>query len=397
MTFYVLGSHPKLSQAELFLAYPNASHVVISEEIVCLEDGPTAREALGRLAGTVKAGTIWQTLAGWKKDEAAALVASMLQGEGGEGKIHVGVSIYDGGDKEMAALLSRERRAFGITIKRALEPYDRSVRFVDGKTRALPSVAVTTNKLLTGGAEIILITTPEGIHVGTTEAVQDFEGWSDRDYGRPARDTASGMLPPKLARAMVNLSGFDPSKSAILDPFCGSGTVMMEAVFMGGTRIEGRDVSQKAVDDSKTNLAWLKKKYRTADVEIPVHLQDARYLAGDAQTFDCIVAETYLGPAQHGDEAAAWVARVRSDLLDLYKEAFSSLAKQLTKDGRMVIAFPVFHKNHRADYLPLAPLLVAAGLAILPFPVKAETPNGGLLYERKGQQVGREILLLKRK
>ena len=35
--------------------------------------------------------------------------------------------------------------------------------------------------------------------------MQDFEQWGARDYGRPSRDAVRGMLPPKLARMMVNL------------------------------------------------------------------------------------------------------------------------------------------------------------------------------------------------
>jgi hypothetical protein len=41
-------------------------------------------------------------------------------------------------------------------------------------------------------------------------ALQDFESYSKRDYGRPARDPRTGSLPPKLAQILINLA--EPNK-----------------------------------------------------------------------------------------------------------------------------------------------------------------------------------------
>ena len=50
-------------------------------------------------------------------------------------------------------------------------------------------------------------------------------------------------------------------KGLILDPFCGSGTVLQEALLMGFTQVAGTDLSPKAITDTKENIAWIKEKY----------------------------------------------------------------------------------------------------------------------------------------
>ena len=61
---------------------------------------------------------------------------------------------------------------------------------------------------------------------------------------KPYRDMRRGMLPPKLARSLVNLAigAKSPSDMTILDPFCGTGTVLMEAMLLG-THVVGTDLA----------------------------------------------------------------------------------------------------------------------------------------------------------
>ena len=56
---------------------------------------------------------------------------------------------------------------------------------------------------------------------------------------------------PKLARAMINLTGI--KSGFILDPFCGSGGIMIEAALMGMQPI-GFDIDENMVARAKVNL-----------------------------------------------------------------------------------------------------------------------------------------------
>jgi len=84
-----------------------------------------------------------------------------------------------------------------------------------------------------------------------------FERFFERDFGRPAADAKSGMLPPKLARMMVNLASASKNET-LLDAFCGSGTILTEAATLGFAKLIGSDISERAVSDTQKNSDWIK-------------------------------------------------------------------------------------------------------------------------------------------
>lgn len=57
-------------------------------------------------------------------------------------------------------------------------------------------------------------------------------------------------LHPRIARALVNLGR---CRREVLDPFCGTGGILIEAGLMGLT-VEGLDISEKMVEGTKQNL-----------------------------------------------------------------------------------------------------------------------------------------------
>jgi len=73
---------------------------------------------------------------------------------------------------------------------------------------------------------------------------------SRRSHLRPRPSPIS--LHPRLAKAMVNLTGAEEEET-ILDPFCGSGGILIEAGLMG-LKTEGFDISRKMVWKSMVNL-----------------------------------------------------------------------------------------------------------------------------------------------
>ncbi len=59
-------------------------------------------------------------------------------------------------------------------------------------------------------------------------------------------------LPPRLARAMVNLAA-PPAEARVLDPFCGTGGILLEAAEMGLSAM-GHDLLPEMVAASRENL-----------------------------------------------------------------------------------------------------------------------------------------------
>lgn len=88
-----------------------------------------------------------------------------------------------------------------------------------------------------------------GVHpiVETQDVDWDFRGCKTQ-YGTHGIHTYVAAMIPPLARKLIEL--YAPQKGIILDPFCGGGAVLVEAVRAGHTAI-GRDVNELAVLISK--------------------------------------------------------------------------------------------------------------------------------------------------
>lgn len=96
-----------------------------------------------------------------------------------------------------------------------------------------------------------------------------------RSHLRAANHPSS--LSPKLARAMINLA---PSAQTILDPYCGSGGILIEGALLGRSMI-GRDIDPRQIQRAQANL----EKY---GLTARLSVGDARALEGDV---DAIVTD----------------------------------------------------------------------------------------------------------
>jgi len=296
-----------------------------------------------------------------------------------------------------------------IEPKKTIKQKGVSCRLVTSREKTLSSVVVEQNNLTTRGMEIVLIEEAETIYICKTEAVQAFKELSFRDFGRPERDDESGMIPPKLAQIMLNLSGKIKDHcaettdkpcylSTVLDPFCGSGTMLMEAALMGVTTIIGSDISEKAIDDTRRNTDWLKKTFPTSTFNFQLFKTSATEISKDIKpnSVDAIVTEPYLGP-QRGSHNPHQVA---AELEKLYSAALKEFKKILKPDGKVVIIFPVQAVGTRPDFHFLNPTL-EGWQVVSPIPEALRerlhtTRRETIVYGRQGQKVYREIVVLKK-
>jgi tRNA (guanine10-N2)-dimethyltransferase len=383
MKFFVLGNNRELSVAEIEAVTGVHEFASLSGDVLLLETEQTGPQLQDRLAGTIKVGSVVGELEKWDKQACGELIAAMI--DANLPRVEFGVSVYDAGDAHRAKELRKESERLGLEIKKHVKASGRPVRLVTSKDKTLSAVVITTNKLLERGGEFVLIVTPEKIFVGQTEAVQDFEAWSDRDFGRPARDAQSGMLPPKLARMMVNLSETDPIHSTLLDPFCGSGTVLMEASLMGYEKVIGSDISEKAIADTKANLDWLNARRGAGIPPITLIVSPAQTLS-IAEPVDAIVTETYLGPALHGREHPEFLKQNLANLATLYRDAFGALVRLVKPGGSAVVAFPVMQMKGGEQEVATRAMMESLGWSVV----------RRLRYERAGQFVEREIFVMKK-
>lgn len=382
--FFVLGEHPAISLAEIYswlkkekIAFET---VTAFKNILIIQTGATLDVAflMRQLGGTIKIGLVAENLdpqasESWG-EKAAQLILSKTKADQ---KNYFGLSIY--GDAGIKGL------NLGLDIKKILVRAGRKVRLVTSREPQLSSVVVQTNKLLTAaGLELVIISWPAGSWLGYTLAVQPFAKLSERDYGRPGRDARSGLLPLKLAKILINLAEISPTQT-LLDPFCGSGTILTEAWLSGYQTLLGSDSSDQAIKNSQKNIDWLVKKFQLAKPKIVLKKCDVRALSPcwPPQSVEAIVTEPWLGPPLTGREAPAKIKNTVNELGQLYLSAFKQFKKILKPGGRVVFIFPAFKQDDGWQKIMILDQLAALGFK------QAGEP---LFYARPDQRVGRQIV-----
>jgi tRNA (guanine10-N2)-dimethyltransferase len=131
-------------------------------------------------------------------------------------------------------------------------------------------------------------------------------------------------LSPKLAKALINLSGI--KKGEILDPFCGSGGILVEAGMMGLKTI-GFDISSYMLQKARKNL----EHYKINDFFISQ--KDSTTITGK---YNYIVSELPFGKNSF----------VSNNISTLYLDFLRTLDNILVK--KAVLVFP-----DKVDYAKL--------------------------------------------
>lgn len=345
--FFILGRLPQLSRAEFQskLKQLNLNFEIQAESasflIGQIEPALNLPALQAQLAGIIKSGLVKTQADRLRLDDLLALIPRS------QTKINFGLSAYE------ASLNIKE---WGLKLKKELTRLGQSARLVPGTGKTLSSVTVAKNHLLTKGAEIVILKTPNNqYYLGQTQTVQDFENFSRLDYGRPARDAKRGMLPPKLAQMMINLAEAEIAEP-ILDPFCGIGTVLQQALLLGYTKVIGSDKDSKVIDATKKNLQWLSDSL-PAEVSSPITSANYRLFCADvkslgqrlkARSLGAIVTEPDLGPPLRGTEPFAKIDQIVKRLTPLYQNLLEQSAKLLKKGGYAIIIFPSFPQTGQA-------------------------------------------------
>ncbi|HTK05513.1 MAG TPA: RsmD family RNA methyltransferase [Candidatus Eisenbacteria bacterium] len=417
--FFILGTNPVLSTAEIIALLDGRQFTVTEmyKQAVIVDAMPghtlDAKALMARLGGTIKIGTV---LAEGLAQDADTLEEQVLQGLSDRvaniGNATYGISVYSlESDKpaSKAATLSGKFKDVGMRVKRKLQAAGCAARWVKAQVgTALTSAAVGKNNMLMDGAEFIVLAKADTMIVGKTDVIQPFEEFSLVDYGRPERDTIQGMLPPKLARIMINLIHVSREvvSISIMDPFCGSGTVLTEALQMGFRELYGSDKNPAAVVATQKNIDWLKEKGLVSGEtnHVALFASDARQIGQQMKpkTLDAIVTEPYLGPNRTGGERRGELQKRLSELTKLYYESLSAWRPLLKPGAPIVMAMPVYilgNEKHGISAKDFENLGYRTE-AMLPGPILSrlgvpETKNHGLMYGRNDQHVWREIVRLR--
>ena len=396
---FQLGREPLLSVMELDAACRARGIIstltVLNESVALVEAEDMPNNIIDMLGGSIKFGRLIEIIDSAQfMDDALSILSAetFLQGAfSDEESVAFAFSAFG----DVPSGFYKKLKPLAISWKKFLKSRFRHVRFVESKDETTSSVTVSRNKLLRG-CDLWIVFSNEQVYTIKTLDVQDYRSFSDRDFGRPRRNAKNGMLPPKLARIMVNLSGANPS-SVLHDPFVGSGTILQEAGLLGIQNLIGTDINSQNVSDAHDNLEWLQERTdkrwtaRVAQADIqkltPSAYSDVTH----------VVAEIDLGDPLTKKATAREVLNRITEAEQLTQALFA-YATSLPRCASIVVALPFWPQND--GKIGRVPYTIPAGFTQLKdeqyakaFP-RELSPRGGFDYIRPDQFVGREIMVI---
>ena len=180
-----------------------------------------------------------------------------------------------------------------------------------------------------------------------------------------------------------NLAG---KTKTIWDPFCGTGTILLEALLMQKNFIAS-DLSSEMVQATKKNLTWLNNLFKNRfnqNIE-QIFTHDAKKFINI--TVDAIITEGYLGQPLRSYPQFTDLKICDEHLSNLYKNFFKHARKNKIKT--IVLCLPVYKMKNNLGFMEktLESILQSG------YNRQALSTNKrkSLLYSRDNQFVFREI------
>ncbi|MDD4849027.1 MAG: methyltransferase domain-containing protein [Bacteroidales bacterium] len=383
MYIAILGRQPVLGIAELEKVFGTNSVHKLTHQSVKFEAKDFDIEKFG---GILKAGKIIfdSNTNDWRKLSQQIEDYYFKKWTSYEGKITLGLSLYD------YKINIKDIQQIGLNLKRKLKKSGTNIRLVPNSEHSLSTATSHHNKLglSQNKVELIIVNSNEGFVVAESTGSQNITAYANRDQARPKRDAFVGMLPPKLAQIMINLAHVS-SPATILDPFCGTGVILQEALLMGYF-VYGTDLSEKMVDYSRENLKWLSEKYRKS-FDYKISDGDATKTKWD-DPINAVVCESYLGQPFSAPPSPAKLAEVVKNCDHIVTEFLKNISTQIDTGTPLCIAVPAWRDNSgNFTHLPLISTIGRLGYKRHEF---KNVSQNDLLYFRENQVVARELLVL---
>ena len=392
MIIFELGRQPEFGLAELAAVY-GQTPVLLGRHLAGLNiDNTTALAQARHLGSIIK---VMRPLVAepipLDQDSLAKLMATTFAGQ--TGKLTIGVSLYDQRSSRRSALNLSQ------TIRTILREQGHSIRLLPTTGAQLSTAAVLHNGLARQHprkVELDFLSLPTKGNGSSaylpcaTLYVQDIDDYTRRDRRRPRRDAHNGMLPPKLAQTMINLARGathlpDHQPPCLLDQFCGTGVVLIEASLMG-LLVRGSEIN------TATNLAGLADTYHQAGIQqlTTADATEFDWRSWSTRPINLVVSETYLGRPYTTTPSLGQLRGNITDCDRLIDRFFANLAPQLPTGAGLCVAVPVWYIRDHIHHLPCLEHLTQHQLTNM-------TTGANLIYHRSDQIVGRELLVLQKR
>ncbi len=184
------------------------------------------------------------------------------------------------------------------------------------------------------GFELFILFLNKNYYFGLTKACFNPKENIYKDKHMPKRKNLySTSL--RIADIMINLLGCT-NKTTIVDPFCGTGTFLVEALLKGHDVI-GIDQEKQMCRYAKENIEWIKE-----------NIGKYQIICGDSGKIkfkaDCAVFEPYMGPFLKKMPSEKKARKTVKNLEKIYYFVFRNLSKNLKKKAKVVCILPEIPK-----------------------------------------------------
>ncbi len=344
-----------------------------------------------------------------QKQIAQTIIASNIPAGMTPEKVLFGVSVYFT-DNAFSPMSGRMQRFIGSTVKDELTTKGKKANFMgysaERKQAQLSHVEVLKKNLVENQAEVLFCIGKTETWIATTIAVHNPFEFQKRDVYKPNQRVIFAM-PPRLARMMVNLSACTEEKT-LLDPFCGVGTILQEAL-LEKAAVVGIDVNPWCVKAAEENLGWLTREYGLGNADFRVLLGDVGKMAEKVglESVDCIVSEPDLGPALREVPTGPYAQKIIQKLEPLFFGFIEEAYRALKPKGRLVLVTPYIKtRSNEAVTMPIGDQLERVGFKrIYAFSIDMFSKNldvdrlthsASLVEMDERHKIGREIHILEK-
>jgi len=344
----LLGNTPDLSIAEFKAVYPKVATEYITTQVgdwllVSADQDFAPDEAMNRLGGIIKITSVTTEVDQQTSDDGLKNIAA----------------------QEILKVTDRDKPQFGLTwhtgeylfsekdLKEELADQGVPSRYLPTKQTGI--AAAITLKDTTETTDLFIVPHNNSYFLSVTVATQDIDDWTLRDRKKPFAERKRGMLPPKVARMMLNVGlGEQEAESITLfDPFCGTGTILLEGQIVGVSHLVGSDIDQEAVIGTQRNIAWLSDQYKisTPNTLFVSDVMQPQYPQQIKKSVNLMVTEPFLGKMTPNQKNAANIIK---GLHKMFLGAFKKWRPVLKDGAIIVIALPKLvydNREYRLDDL----------------------------------------------
>jgi len=197
--------------------------------------------------------------------------------------------------------------------------------------------------------DFIILRVGDKYQIGMTVYVPNAVEFRARSNERPVVSSQISIS-SRLAKILLNLSGVSKGES-VLDPFCGSGTILSEAL-LAGVNCIGIDKDPIRIENTKRNLQWISSTSKNSLGSYSLKVGDATKLEsllnGQAPV-DAVVTEPILLPRIDYAPRLEKARRMVRNASRLYSESLYSIAVMVRSGGRIVIVAPSLRTSEKRD------------------------------------------------